>query len=510
MIFSNLPDILESGKLAYPARIGIVFGSKEFSYAQIHQRACLVARSLKEKNIAKGDRVAMLLDNSPEFVFVYFGILMTGAIVVPINHMLKRDEIRYILDDAGAAYLVTHAIYEKTCEELKTMASSLKGVIYVSEFGTKDTRTSSYYLAPRLTQKNDLAVFLYTSGTTGHPKAAMLTHANLLANVTSSRQAIRLAGKDTVICFLPLFHSFAATVCMLMPLAAGGRCVIMKSPRPIKKLLRTIRKNKVTIFVGIPSLFNILKDLKLPRWLPAFAIPWIAPVRLAISGAAALPVDVFKKCEERFGLPLLEGYGLTEASPVVSLNPLAGPRKAGSIGRPLPDVRVKIVDEKEEELPAESIGELCVHGPNVMRGYYKKEDDNRATIRKGWLFTGDMAKIDKDGYIYIMGRKKEMVNVRGLNVYPREIEEVLYRHPKIKEAAVIGVPDPHKGEIPKGYVVLESPQGMTEHEIVAYLREHLALYKVPRRIEIRNELPKNTSGKILKRKLAEEHIPSHG
>jgi long-chain acyl-CoA synthetase len=347
MIFNNLPDILESGKHAYPKRTGIVFGSKEFSYAELHEKACLVARCLKEKNVAKGDRVAILLDNSPEFVFVYFGILMTGAIAVPINHMFKRDEIKYILDDSGAAYLVTHVIYEKTSEELRTMAQGIKGILYTHQLGAKDALASSYYVAPRLTQKNDLAVFLYTSGTTGHPKAAMLTHGNLLANIASSGRAIRLSGKDAVICFLPLFHSFAATVCMLMPLSIGGRCVIMKSPRPIKKLLRTIRKNKITVFVGIPSLFNILKDLKLPGWLPVFALRWIVPVRLMISGAAALPVEVFKKCEERFGLPLLEGYGLTEASPVVSLNPLAGPRKAGSIGLPLPDVRVTIAPPSE-------------------------------------------------------------------------------------------------------------------------------------------------------------------
>ncbi len=505
MIFSNLPDILESGKHAYPRRPAIVFGSKIFTYEEIHEKACVVARCLKEKNIAKGDRVAILLDNSPEFVFVYFGILMTGAIVVPINHMFKREEIKYILEDSGSLLLITHAIYEKTSEELKTMVNGLKDVLYTHQITPKNTPSSTYYLAPSLTQKNDLAVFLYTSGTTGHPKAAMLTHGNLLANVASSGQAIRVTPKDAVICFLPLFHSFAATVCMLMPLSFGGRCVIMKSPRPIKKLMRAIRKNKITIFVGIPSLFNILKDIKLPGWLPPWTPKWIIPVRLAISGAAALPIEVFKKCEERFGLPLLEGYGLTEASPVVSLNPLAGPRKAGSIGKPIPGVRVKIVDEKDDELSAEAVGELCIQGPNVMRGYYKKEEENRLTIKKGWLFTGDMAKIDKDGYIYIMGRKKEMVNVRGLNVYPREIEEVLYQHPRIREAAVIGVPDPHKGEVPKGYVVLETPGALTEHEIIAYLKEHLALFKIPKRIEIRNELPKNSSGKILKRKLAEEN-----
>jgi long-chain acyl-CoA synthetase len=229
------------------------------------------------------------------------------------------------------------------------------------------------------------------------------------------------------------------------------------------------------------------------------------PVRVCISGAAALPVETFKGFEKKFRIPLMEGYGLTEASPVVTINPLKGTRKAGSIGFRLSEnIELKIVDDKDRELGPGKIGELLVKGPNVMQGYYKQEEANRETLKNGWLYTGDMAKFDKSGYVYIAGRKKEMVNVRGLNVYPREIEEVLYQNPKVKEAAVIGIPDPHKGEVPKGFVVLKEGEEAGEHEIIQYLRERLASYKVPKYIQFRESLPKNTTGKILKRILQEE------
>jgi long-chain acyl-CoA synthetase len=501
----NITDILLRGDRLYPGRIALIFGSKEISYGELLRESCRMAAAVKAAGAERGERIAILLDNSPEFVYAYFGILLNRGIIVPVNHMFKREEIKYILDDSGAKGLITSAAYASVADELKTITENLEFVLQVSETREQPTDASVAPSVGKPEMSKEPAVFLYTSGTTGHPKAAVLTHGNLLSNIRSSSQCIRLTPKDTVISFLPLFHSFAATVCMLMPLEAGAKTVIMKSPRPIKKLLRTIRRNKVTIFVGIPSIYGILKDTKLPAFMPPFLLRLLNPVRLAISGAAALPVEVFLGFEKKFRLPLLEGYGLTEASPVVSLNPLKGPRKAGSIGLPIPDVKVKVIDDKGQTLGPDQEGELCVKGPNVMLGYYKKDEDNHQTLRDGWLLTGDMAKIDKDGYIVIMGRKKDMVNVRGLNVYPREIEEVLYQNPRIKEAAVIGVPDPHKGEIPKGYVVLKTPGALTEHDIIVYLREHLADYKIPRKIEIRAELPKNSTGKILKRILVEEN-----
>jgi long-chain acyl-CoA synthetase len=511
----NLPEILRHGFHDYPKRIALVFGQKKFSYEDLYRRSSSVAFALKKWQTHKGDRIALLLDNSPDFVFCYFGILMASCIAVPVNHMFKREEVKYILEDSQSTGLLTSSAYSEMAAELNGIVTSLKFVALTNQKG-ENTHSLGEYLshensitAPLNDEErttDDLAVFLYTSGTTGHPKAAMLTHGNLLSNAQASSQAIKVKTTDTFICFLPLFHSFAATVCMIMPFINGAQTVIMKSPRPIKKLLRALRKNKVTIFVGIPSLYQILSEIKLPRFLPGWLLRFLNPVKLCISGAAALPVEVFLKFERKFGIPLLEGYGLTEASPVVSLNPLSGKRKAGSIGLPLPLVNVKIIDENGRSQETEQVGELCVKGPNVMRGYFKKEEENANVLREGWLLTGDMAKTDKDGYIYIMGRKKDMVNVRGLNVYPREIEEVLYQHPLIKEAAVIGIPDPHKGEVPKGYVVLKIKNSISEHSIIAYLKDHLALYKIPKRIDIRKDLPKNSSGKILKRLLIEENF----
>lgn len=349
------------------------------------------------------------------------------------------------------------------------------------------------------------AVILYTSGTTGHPKGAVLSHHNLISNAFDSSKAIKANHKENFICILPLFHSFAATVCMNLPLLIGAKIVIMKSIRPFKRIIRAIRKNRVSVFVGIPSIYNILKDIKLPRIFNTPLIRFFNPIKLCISGAAALPVETFTGFEKRFRIPLLEGYGLTEASPVVTLNPLKGVRKPGSIGVSLSNnIELKIVDDRDSALGPEKIGELLVRGPNVMQGYHKQEGATAEVLKDGWLYTGDMAKFDEDGYVYIVGRKKEMINVRGLNVYPREIEEVLYQNPKVKEAAVIGITDIHKGEVPKGFLVLKDGESATEHEITQYLRDRLAPYKIPKYIEFKTSLPKNTTGKILKRILKDE------
>ena len=332
----------------------------------------------------------------------------------------------------------------------------------------------------------------------------MLSHANLISNVLASQEAIKAKRKDNVICILPLFHSFAATVCMLLPLYAGGSIILMKSARPFKRTIRAILKNKVRIFVGIPSLYNILNEVKLPRIIDSFLMRFLLPIRVCISGAAALPVPTWKKFQKRFKVRLLEGYGLTEASPVVSLNPCGGINKGGSVGLPLKGVEVNIADEKGQVLATGEVGEILVKGPNVMQGYLNNPEATDETLKGGWLYTGDLGKKDDDGYIYIVGRKKDMVNVRGLNVYPREIEDLLCEHPKVKEAAVIGVCDYHKGEVPKGFVVLKEGTVATQRELILYLRENLANYKVPRSIEFRQSLPKNTTGKILKRVLIQE------
>lgn len=511
MVPKNLAELLSLSSQKYPHRTAIVFGQKKISYKTLDELTSQIARGLIDLGIKKQDKVALFLDNCPEFIISYFAILKAGCVVVPINYMFKIEEAKFILQDSEAISLVTSRIYVDMAVELRLRVDTLKYIItttktrddvfYFNGIRKFDTQTLSRISS----DPADLAVILYTSGTTGYPKGAMLSHYNLISNAMDSASGIKATHKDTLICILPLFHSFAATVCMNLPILIGAKIVIMKSIRPFKRIIRAIRKNRVSVFVGIPSIYNILKDVKLPKIFNSPLIRFFNPIKISISGAAALPVETFKGFEKKFRIPLLEGYGLTEASPVVTLNPLKGPRKAGSIGITLSkNIELKIVDDKDNVLKSGEIGELLVKGPNVMQGYYKKEEATLEALKNGWLYTGDMAKADQDGYVYIVGRKKEMVNVRGLNVYPREIEEVLYQNPKIKEAAIIGIPDIHKGEVPKGFVVLKDGEAATEHEVIQSLREKLAPYKIPKYIEFRLSLPKNTTGKILKRILEDE------
>jgi len=511
MIPQNLGELLSINAKNHPHRIAIVFGQKKITYKTLDELTSRLAAGIIQLGIKKQEKIALLLDNCPEFVISYFAILKAGCVVVPINYMFKIEEAKFILEDSLAVCLITSRTYVDMAEELRLRTDNLKNIITTSKT-KKDTldfskieKNDTGRLNKIPINPDDLAVILYTSGTTGHPKGAMLSHYNLISNAIDSSLAIKTTHKDIFICILPLFHSFAATVCMNLPLSVGAKIVIMKSVRPFKRVIRAIRKNRVNMFVGIPSIYNILKETKLPKILNSPLIKLFNPVKVCISGAAALPAETLKGFEKKFRIPLLEGYGLTEASPVVTLNPLKGIRKPGSIGVALSkNIELKIIDDKGNACTPGQIGELLVKGPNVMQGYFRQEEATRQTLKDDWLYTGDMAKLDRKGYVYIAGRKKEMVNVRGLNVYPREIEEVLYQNPKIKEAAVIGITDTHKGEVPKGFVVLKDGEKATEHEIIQYLRDRLAPYKIPKYIEFKISLPKNASGKILKRLLEDE------
>jgi len=298
-----------------------------------------------------------------------------------------------------------------------------------------------------------------------------------------------------------MFHSFAFTVCILLPLSVGASIAVVEHLRPFRRVVRNVIKKKITVFVGIPSIFNILAHMEIPHVFTSRVLKLIDPLRLCISGAAALPAEVLKAFEDKFRVPLLEGYGLTEASPVVSFNPMHGIRKPGSVGLPVAGVKIKVVDDKSQDLGCDKIGELLVKGDNIMKGYLNKEEDTREAIKDEWLYTGDIAKIGKDGYIYILDRKKDMINVRGLNVYPVEIEIVLLKHPKIKEAAVVGMPDKFKGEVPKAFIVLKENETLPGSEVIKYLRKNLALFKIPKFVEFTKSLPKTATGKVLKRQL---------
>jgi long-chain acyl-CoA synthetase len=505
----NLVHMLDCTVSKYPRKVALVFGSKKITYAHLSFLSKRLASALYNLGVKELDKVALWLPNCPEFVYCFFGILRLRAVVVPINTMFKREEARFVIEDSLAKVLISSIDKADDSQNILSRLPSLKYILGVPAPKEKSVILDFYNLIDKAKEfekkmiiaEDDLAEIIYTSGTTGKPKGACLSHSNILSNIKDCSEVIKLSRKDCFICFLPLFHSFASTVCMLLPIYRGAKVVIMRAVRPFKRVIRAIFKNRVTIFVGVPSIYNILSEAKIPRFKLFLGI-FLNPVRLCISGAAALPFKVWHRFEKRFRRPLLQGYGLTEASPVVSLSPLKGKRKAESVGVPLSSIKVKVVDREGRDLPLGEIGELLVKGPNVMKGYYNLENETQKTLKEGWLYTGDLAKIDDEGFIYIMGRLKEMINVRGLNVYPREIEDVLYRYPAVKEAAVVGVQHKHRGEVPLAFIVKEKE--LTGREVINYLRANLAAYKIPLRVIFKECLPKNPTGKILKKDLQKE------
>ena len=505
----NLIEILDIASQNYPEQIAMYFLDRRISYSELYFTVNRFAQGLSNLGVRREDRVGLLLANSPEFVISNFGIVKTGATVVPINNMFKEEEVEFIIRDAKVTVIVTSLAYLDIIKSIKERVASLKHIILVDGIvsGTLNfyeiiERTISAFRPIKLSA-DSIASILYTSGTTGQPKGAMLTHSNFLSNCMACVKSINAKDNDNFMCFLPMFHSFAWTVCVLMPIAAGASITIIDSLRPFRKVIRNVVRKKVTVFVGIPSIFQILTHIHIPAIFTSRILKMIAPLRLCISGAAALSPEILERFEARFNIPLLEGYGLTETSPVVSLNPMRGRRKAGSVGLPLEEIEVKVVDEQDNDLLPGQIGELLVRGPNVMRGYLNNIQATQSTIKEDWLYTGDLGCLDEEGYIYIVDRKKDMINVRGLNVYPAEIERVLLNHSKIKEAAVVGVLDNYKGEVPKAFVVLQEGGKLTNAEITGYLRKKIASYKIPKFIEFCQSLPKTATGKVAKNKLVQ-------
>ncbi len=497
-----LDMILTNGAKKFSARWALVFEHQRVKYGQLNTMVNQFAGALLMLGVKKNDRIAILLHNSHEFVVSYFAALRLGAIAVPINTMLSSKEINFILQDSSPALLITSSDFKDKLPEIsfapaQTVLTDVKdegGYLLWQQILKRDS-DKEY---PSAAQDEDVAVIIYTSGTTGNPKGVMLTHKNLVSNIVSSLAAVKLTEKDRVILFLPMFHSFTATVCLLAPLYAGARIIVLKSPKPFDKVIKAIMLQRVSIFVAIPPVYNILSRLKLP-----WGFHFINPIRLCLSGAAPLATEVLKRFENAFNLPLLEGYGLTEASPVVSLNPL-NLRQPGSVGIPISGVEVRVVDDNGQDVPQGGVGELIVRGENVMKGYYHQPEATSEAIRDGWLFTGDMARIDNKGYIYIVDRKKDMIIVHGLNVYPREIEDVLYDYEKIAEAAVVGQEEKNREEIIVAVIVLkaeENGEKTTVEEIRGFCQKRLAAYKLPRIIEFWESLPKNATGKILKREI---------
>ncbi len=482
------------------SKTALFWGDARFSYGQFWAQTLLVAQRLQSiLGVKRGDRVGVWLKNCPEFVPVLFGIWQAGAVAVPINNFLKPSEVQFILADAGIQAIVLDESLKDGFAKLAAEQPGLKAFFVESIVGQAGQETEATTDA----QEGDLAVIVYTSGTTGHPKGAMLSHGNLLANVQSCRHVLQAVGEDRFVVLLPMFHSFMFTVGVLLPMLIGGSIVLIKTLHPHKNIILEIIEHRATLLPAVPQFFRALTHSPGPVELP---------LRVCISGGAPLPAETLREFTARFPMPLLEGYGLSEASPVVSFTPMRGPWKAGSIGVPIAGVEVSIQNDVGEMLPAGQTGELCVRGANVMLGYWNQPAATAEVMRQGWLLTGDIGYADQDGYFYITDRKTDMLLVNGINVYPREIEEVLYKFPGVREAAVIGIPDTRKGEQPLAFVAGHEGVSLEERALLEYLRERLADYKTPRKVVFMPALPHSPTGKILKtelRKLVQKPAP-HG
>jgi long-chain acyl-CoA synthetase len=470
-------------------KTAIYWGDREYSFEELLEQTARVADNLQREFAVKpGDRVGLWLKNCPEFIPALFGILAAGGVVVPINNFLKPAEVSYILADAGADVLITDQTMVGFVGELQRERPQLKSLLAerFAELLRYPVKVSEQ-LGPQT--EADLAVIVYTSGTTGRPKGAMLSHGNLLSNVESCRLVLHCVHEDRVAVLLPMFHSFMLCVGVMLPMLVGGSIVLIRSLHPPRNVMQELIARQATILPAIPQFFRSMVSAPIGVELP---------LRMAISGAAPLPVQILNEFSEKFPFPLIEGYGLSEASPVVTKNPLDGVRKAGSIGLPIPHVEVSIQDEVGKLLGAMEVGEVCVRGGNVMMGYWNQPEETAKALRDGWLLTGDIGYRDTDGYYYITDRKKDMLLVNGINVYPREVEEVLYQFPGVKEAAVIGVPDARKGEQPVAFVAVNEGAQVEEAGLVQFVRAKLADYKVPRKVVFMPALPRNATGKVVK------------
>ena len=528
---------LDDAVAKYPDNPATIFGNGSkldatLTYRQLNDCVNRLANALTAMGVKKGDRVALYLPNCPQYVMGYYATLRIGAVVAPNNPLYVPRELEFQVNDSGAETIICLSRFYPNVQKIRAN-TKLKNVIVANikeyfspilkllftvakekkeghkvtlDAGDKwfqDVLASAPATKPNVDVKpEDTAVLLYTGGTTGVPKAAEITHKNLVANTLQCKEWVTSLqeGKEVTLTALPLYHSYAMTTCMNMSVYNAGAMVLIPNPRELESVLKAIDLHKPTLFPGVPTMYTAINNF------PHLAKFDLKSVRVCISGAAGLPVEVQTKFQNLTGARLVEGYGLSESTPVLTANPVYGENRIGTIGVPWPDTDVKImdIDTGNKEMPIGESGELVAKGPQVMKCYWNRPDETAKTLRDGWLYTGDVATMSKDGYFQIVDRKKDMIIVGGFNVYPREVEEVLFMHPKILEAAVAGVPDPKAGERVKAYVVLKPGQTATVEEIAEFCKERLTGYKRPAAIEFRDSLPKTMIGKILRRQLVEE------
>jgi len=518
-------ELFSKSAESFPQNTSILFFNKKFSYAELEEKISIFASYLQKNGIKKGDRVALMLPNCPQFIISYYAVLRIGGIVVAFNPLYEAKEISFQIEDSGARTFITLDIFfEKiySYENLKniiiaSIADYLPfplNVLYLfKERGKlralKRKRGGFRHFkeilkAPpqkpdsvEINPEKDLALLQYSGGTTGIPKGVMLTHKNIIANTLQCRNWFARAerGNEIFLSILPFFHAMGMTTSLNLPVYLGATMVVYPKFDP-QKVLGLIDAHRPTLFTGVPAMYQSLtNNFTKGRWD-------ISSIKFCISGAAPLPGEVARDFEKITGATLVEGYGLSEASPVTHCNPLYGKRKNGSCGIPLPDTDCMISGEDTlREIPFNEAGNLMVKGPQVMTGYWNNSDENSQPITDGWLSTGDIARMDEEGYLFIMDRKKDMIISGGYNIFPREIEEVLYTHEKVKEAAVIGIPDKKFGERPKAFIVPKENMELSESEIIDFLKARIARFKIPKKVEFRETLPKTLIGKVLKKNL---------
>lgn len=527
-----LTEFIEASVHRWPDRAAIVYYGAKWSYREFWDASERFAAALSREGVGPGDRVALYLPNCPAYPIALFATWRLGATVVQVSPLYLGQDLTRLLKDASPKAVVTlEILYPNLAKVRSDVAIPTVFVARLREF-------YPWYLRPFVNSvlrkqklptgfptdawvrpwkkalgtagsvplaKSDpgttVAVLQYTGGTTGRPKAAMLTHRNLVANVTQSNSwNIRLTpGDEVVVAAIPLFHIYGLTVAVLMGFAVGATVVLQTRPE-IRELLKLIDRYQPTQFPGVPALYQAFNRQ------PDLAKYKVRSIKYCLSGSAPLPVEVQRRFEELTGASVVEGYGLSETSPVTHVNPLSGERRVGSVGVPLPDTDQRVVDLEtaSKVLGPEEVGELCVRGPQVMLGYYHQPEETAAVLKDGWFRTGDIARIDADGFAYIVDRKKDMVNVGGMKVYPREVEEVLFQHPAVADVAVVGGPDPERGESVVAFVVRKPGVTVTAEELIAFVRDRIAHYKAPCRVEFRDQLPRSGVQKVLRRVLREE------
>ncbi len=528
--FELLPIYLKKTATKYPNKKALNFLGKEMTFNEIYTQSLRFANYLRNLGIKKGDRVAIMLPNSPQAVIAYYGILFADAIIVQTNPLYTERELEYQMNDSGATAIIcldllinrVHSVKNNTklkhifVTSVRDYLPIIKKVLYPL---SKQPKAPEIPTDPSIHQFNyimkisapvelelsnssvdDVAILQYTGGTTGFPKGVMLTHKNLASNTLMSEKWLYKSrkGEEKILTVLPFFHVYGMTACMNLSIMCAYEMIIIPRFDP-SLMLEAIKKYRPTLFPGAPTMYIALLNH------PDLSKYDISCIHSCLSGSSALPVEVQEQFEKITGGKLVEGYGLSEASPVTHSNFLWDKRVSGSIGVPWPSTDAKIVSlETGEELPIREIGELIVSGPQVMKGYWNRPEETAATLKDGWLYTGDLGYMDEEGFFYIVDRKKDMIIAGGFNVYPRDVEEVLYEHEAVQETVVIGVPDPYRGETVKAFIVLKEGKTATESELDEFSRKYLAAYKVPRQYEFRKELPKTAIGKILRRQLVEE------